>query len=194
MNISFRIRRKRMIAAAVLGLAIGGSAAAIPALADSASTIGTAVITDSVTTGDVTGPDSIVNCATTQIAIGGTQAVAVPVACLTEYNGEWYQVSWTGTGVSTKLTMQRDANFVLYAGNGKAWGAKTRFADNANGPGCIAAFQGDANLVVRNCADAAIWASGTHTYPNAILAFQADGNLVIYDSVSTHNALWSTGT
>jgi hypothetical protein len=182
-----------MTAVAVLGLALGGFAAAIPTLAASAATIGTPVITDSLT-GTVTGPDAIVDCATTPIAIGGTQAVAVPVACLTEFNGEWYQVSWTGTGVSTKLTVQTDANFVLYAGNGKVWGAKTRFADNANGPGCEAAFQGDANLVVRNCDGTAIWSSATHTYPDAILAFQADGNLVIYDSVATHKALWSTGT
>jgi hypothetical protein len=135
-----------------------------------------------------------VNCATTQIAIGGTEAVAVPVGCLTEYNTEWYQVSWTGTGVATKLTEQSDGNFVLYTGNGKVWGGKTRFADNPNGPGCLAQFQGDANLVVRNCDNAAIFASNTHTFPNAVLAFQADGNLVIYDSVATHKVLWSTGT
>lgn len=188
-----------MIAAVVLGLALSGFAAAAQALANTSAgaapaAVGNAVITDSITTGDVTGPDAIVNCATSQIAIGGTEAIAVPVGCLTEYNGEWYQVSWSGTGVSTKLIQQNDGNFVLYAGNGKAWGAATRFVDNANGPGCEAIFQGDANLVVRNCDLAAIWASGTHTYPNAVLAFQADGNLVIYDSVSTHKALWSTKT
>lgn len=192
MNISFRRRRERLIvAAAVLGLALGGFAAAIPAHA-ATSTVGNAVITDSLT-GTVTGPDAIVNCATQQIAIGGTEAVVVPVGCLTEYNGEWYKVSWTGTGVSTTLNQQDDANFVLYAGNGKKWGAATRFVDNANGPGCLAEFQTDANLVVRNCALAAIWASGTHTYPNAVLAFQADGNLVIYESTAGH-ALWATGT
>jgi predicted aconitase with swiveling domain len=196
-NISFRIRRERMIAAAaVLGLAVAGFAAAIPAHADaSTSTIGNAVITDSVTAGTVTAPDSIVNCATKQIAIGGTEVIAVPVGCLTEYNDEWYQVNWTGTGIYTRLIQQDDGNLVLYAGNGKKWGAGTTAGENSNGPGCHAAFQSDANLVVRNCDNlAAIWASNTHTYPDAILAFQADGNLVIYESVSTAKALWATGT
>ena len=100
MNISFRIRRKRMVAVGVLALALGGLAAVFPARS-ALGAVGTAVITDSVTTGDVTGPDTIVKCTTSQIPIGGTQAVAVPVACLTEYNGEWIKVSWSGTGVST---------------------------------------------------------------------------------------------
>lgn len=118
-----------MIAAAVVALAIGGFAAAFPASATvTPSAAGNAVVTDSITTGDVTGPDAIVNCATSQIAIGGTEAIAVPVACLMEYNGEWYKVSWTGTGISTELTQQGDGNFVLYAGNGKKWGAATAFS------------------------------------------------------------------
>jgi len=191
-NISFRIRRKRMVAVGVLALALGGLAAVLPARV-ALGAVGTAVITDSVTTGNVTGPDTIVKCATSQIAIGGTQAVAIPVKCLTEYNGEWVKVSWSGTGVSTELTQQGDGNFVLYAGNGNTWGAATRFADNNGGPGCQANFQGDANLVVRDCNGTAIWASATHTFPNAVLAFQADGNLVIYSSTSG-TALWSTKT
>ncbi len=183
-----------MVAAVVvLGLALTGFALAAPAHANvSPDAVGTAVITDSITTGPVTGPDAIVNCATSQIAIGGTEAVALPVACLKEYNGEWFQVSWTGTGVSTKLTQQTDGNFVLYAGS-KVWGAHTRFADNANGPGCLAQFQGDANLVVRNCGATAIFASGPNGYPHAVLAFQANGNLVIYESTAG-TALWSTNT
>jgi hypothetical protein len=192
-NISFRFGRRKMIAGAVLTLALGGFAAAFPASAGAApAAVGSPVITDSLT-GTVTGPDDIVNCATTQLAIGGTEAVAVPVTCLTEYNTEWYKVSWSGTGVSTELTLQGDGNFVLYAGNGNKWGAKTRFVDNSGGPGCLAQFQGDANLVVRDCDGTAIWASATHTYPNAVLAFQADGNLVIYET-STGPALWSTKT
>lgn len=194
MNISFRFRRRKTIAGAVFVVALGGAAAAFGAGAGTASAaVGNATITDSLS-GTVTGTDDIVRCATSQIAIGGTQAVAIPVGCLTEYNGEWVTVTWSGSsGVSTKLTQQTDGNFVLYAGNGKKWGAATRFADNANGPGCLAAFQGDANLVVRNCGAAAIWASGTHTFPNAVLAFQADGNLVIYQT-SAGTALWSTKT
>lgn len=183
-----------MIIGVVLGLAFSASAAAVPALADTSGTIyPEVVITDSITSGNVTGPDAIVNCPTSEIEIGGTAAIAVPVGCLTLYNGEWYKVSFVG-GISTTLTMQDDANFVLYVSNGKVWGAATRYADDpANGPGCIAQFQGDANLVVRNCAGTAIWASGTHTYPDAILAFQQDGNLVIYAS-TTGPALWDTTT
>lgn len=192
MNISFRFRHKKTIAGAVLALALGGGAAAFGVSTASAA-VGNAVITDSLT-GTVTGPDAIVNCTPAQIAIGGTEAVAMPVGCLTEYNGEWVKVSWTGSsGVSTKLTQQTDGNFVLYASNGKKWGAATRFVDNANGPGCFAQFQVDANLVVRNCGAAAIWASGTHTYPKAVLAFQANGDLVIY-ATSAGTALWSTKT
>ena len=57
-----------------------------------------------------------------------------------------------------------------------------------------AAFQSDANLVVRNCDGDGIWYSATHTYPNAVLCFQADGNLVIYSAASGGKALWSTKT
>ena len=112
-----------MTAVAVLGLALGGFAAAIPTLAASAATIGTPVITDSLT-GTVTGPDAIVDCATTPIAIGGTQAVAVPVACLTEFNGEWYQVSWTGTGVSIAANKVRGVRAALCTDGATAEGAR----------------------------------------------------------------------
>jgi hypothetical protein len=193
-NISFRFRRRKMIAGAVFALALGAGAAAFGAGAGAASAaVGTATITDSLS-GTVTAPDAIVRCATSQIAIGGTEAVAIPAACLTEYNGEWVTVTWSGSsGVTTKLTEQSDGNFVLYASNGKKWGAATRFADNANGPGCLANFQGDANLVVRNCDNAAIFASGPNGFSHAVLAFQADGNLVIYESTAG-TALWSTKT
>jgi hypothetical protein len=198
-NISFKGRRERMIAAAALILAIGGLAAAVPAHAfpsagASADAVGTPTITDWISPGGVTGKDAIVNCTTSTTTIGGTSAVTMPVGCLNEYNEEWVKVTWSGTGVSTELIQQDDGNFVLYAGNGKTWGAATRYVDNpTNGPGCVATFQGDADLVVYNCAGTAVWASGTHTYPNAVLAFQADGNLVIYSS-ATGSALWSTKT
>jgi hypothetical protein len=178
-----------MIAAAVLGLGLGGFAAAAPAGAATSTGVGTPTITDDVTAGPVTAPDTILTCAPTTV----TGAVDVPVGCLTEYFGDNVTVTWSGSGVSTELTLQTDGNFVLYAGNGKKWGAGTRAVDNANGPGCEAAFQSDANLVVRDCNGAAIWASGTHTYPDAVLAFQADGNLVIYETAGG-KALWATGT
>jgi hypothetical protein len=189
-----------MVAAALLALGSGGLAAvsAAPAGAATATatatSVGTPTITDDVQ-GTVTSTDDIVTCLPTTIAIGGTEAVAFKAGCLTEYYGDNVTVKWSGSGVSTDLTLQgSDGNFVLYAGNGKVWGAATRAADISTGPGCEAAFQSDANLVVRNCDSDAIWASGTHTYPNAVLAFQADGNLIIYSAASGGTALWESGT
>lgn len=185
-----------MVAAALLALGLGGFAAvaAAPAGAATAAAVGTPTITDDVQ-GTVTSTDDIVTCLPSTIAIGGTEAVAFTVGCLTEYYGDNVTVTWSGSGISTELTLQSlDGNFVLYAGNGKKWGAGTRAVDISTGPGCEAAFQSDANLVVRNCDGAAIWASGTHTYPNAVLCFQADGNLVIYSAASGGKALWSTKT
>ena len=199
MDISFRIRRRRTVAgAAVLALALGGLATALPAQASTAAAVtpavvGNAVITDSLNPSGVTAPDAILTCATSQLAIGGTEAVAVPVGCLTLYNGEWVKVTWTGTGQSTELTQQTDGNLVLAAGTGKSWAAGTTFKGNLQGPGCLTQFQSSANLVVSNCDGLLIWNSATKTNPNAVLAFQADGNFVIYKT-SAGTALWSTQT
>lgn len=183
-----------MAVGVLLALGLGGFLAAGVAPASAATGVGTPTITDNVQ-GTVTTTDDIVTCLPSTISIGGTEAVAFPVKCLTEYYGDHVTVTWSGSGVSTSLSLQgSDGNFVLYAGNGKVWGAGTRAADISTGPGCEAQFQGDANLVVRNCDSAAIWASGTHTYVNAVLAFQADGNLVIYSAASGGTSLWSTKT
>jgi hypothetical protein len=183
-----------IVAAALLALGLGGFAAASASPAGAATAVGTPTITDDVQ-GTVTSTDDIVTCLPSTIAIGGTEAVAFTVGCLTEYYGDTVTVTWSGSGISTELTLQGiDGNFVLYAGNGKKWGAGTRAVDISTGPGCTAAFQSDANLVVRNCDSATIWNSGTHTYPNAVLCFQADGNLVIYSAASGGKALWSTKT
>jgi hypothetical protein len=185
-----------MVAAALLALGLGGFAAvsAAPAGAATAISVGTPTITDNVQ-GTVTSTDDIVTCLPSTIAIGRTEAVAFTVGCLTEYYGDNVTVTWSGSGISTELTLQgSDGNFVLYAGNGKKWAAKTRAADISTGPGCEAAFQSDANLVVRNCDSDTIWNSGTHTYPNAVLCFQADGNLVIYSAASGGKVLWDTTT
>ena len=185
-----------MVAAALLALGLGGFAAvsAVPAGAATASSVGTPTITDDVQ-GTVTSTDDIVTCLPSTIAIRGTEAVAFTVGCLTEYFGDNVTVAWSGSGISTELTLQGiDGNFVLYAGNGKKWGAGTRAADISTGPGCTAAFQSDANLDVRNCDGNTIWNSDTHTFPNAVLCFQADGNLVIYSAASGGKALWSTKT
>jgi hypothetical protein len=184
-----------MIAGALLALGLGGFAAvSVSAAAGAATTVGTPTVTDDVQ-GTVTTTDDIVTCLPSTISIGGTTVVAFTVGCLTEYYGDKVTVTWSGAGVSTELTLQgSDGNFVLYAGNGKVWAASTTAADLSTGPGCEAPFQSDGNLVVRNCAGAAIWNSDTHTYPDAVLCFQADGNLVIYSAASGGKALWATGT
>lgn len=173
MTISSRIRRVTMIAATALALGFGGLAAATPAHAQGQ---------DSCAWYNGVSPN------------GGNWENTTP-GVYAFYFKEGLNIPYTGyvtcnfsNGTSTKLTMQGDGNFVYYASNGKRWGSNTR------PNGCYATFQADGNLVVRNCAGAALWASNTHTYPNAILAFQDDGNLVIYPSSSDFNALWATGT
>jgi hypothetical protein len=140
-------------------------------------------------------------------------SVQIPAGQLSLHAGESVECDWLSSkpgvpdGPSTKLTLQgSDGNLVFYNhSNGKTWGAHTRAVDNPNGPGITAAFQGDANLVVRNAAGNAIWASNTHTFPQAVLAFQSDGNLVIYNRIEetdpmrgitffTYHELWETGT
>jgi hypothetical protein len=181
-----------------LALALGALVTALPASASTGravtpADVGNAVIADSLSPNGLTAPDAIVTCATSQIAIGGTEAVAIPVGCLTEYDNEWVRVSWSGTGVSTELAQQVDGNFVLYASNSNVWSARTTFGGNLEGPGCFAQFQTDGNVVVHNCDGEPIWNSATYNNPNAVLAFQADGDLVIYAS-SASTPLWSTQT
>jgi hypothetical protein len=187
-----------MVVGALLALALGfGGFVAVtvaPAGAATAASVGTPTITDDVQ-GTVTTTDDIVTCLPSTISIGGTTAVAFTVGCLSEWYGDNVTVTWSGSGISTELTLQgSDGNFVLYAGNGKVWAASTTAADRSTGPGCVAKFQGDANLVVRNCASSAIWAAGTNTHLNAVLCFQADGNLVIYSAASDGTVLWATNT
>ena len=139
-------------------------------------------------------------CPTRQLKVpSGAKALVVDVGCLSWGPGGFADVQWTssivGVYMHEKLILQSDGNFVFHDySNNKTWGARTRLADNPNGPGTSANFQTDANLVVRNVLGTAIWASNTHTFPNAILAFQDDGNLVIYDDDSNFKALWATNT
>jgi hypothetical protein len=130
----------------------------------------------------------------------GVFAALIPVNGLSFTTGLRLQCSWSN-GRSIHLTLQGDGNFVFYnSTNGKPWGARTRAVDNPGGPGVTAAFQSDANLVVRNAAGQAIWNSNTHPFPNAVLAFQSDGDLVIWNRTNTSPPrfvdpfLWDTGT
>jgi hypothetical protein len=154
----------------------------------------------------VTATDAILTCATSQMTISGTNSITVPTGCLTLYNGQWVKVTWTVTDEPSyewptmQLTMQTDGNLVVTVSGGPAgatsgsatqWSSKTAYADNPNGPGCLAQFQASADLVVDNCDGTSIWNSGAHTDTGALLAFQDGGDLVIYQS-SAGTALWSS--
>lgn len=166
----------------------------------------TPTVTDSLNPGGVTAPDAIVTCPTSEISmtyvsgqlIRFTKALAIPVGCLTLYNGQWVRITWSTGSSYMQLTQQPDGNLVLTKGDGTTgpttvWSSGTTFTGNANGPGCFAQFQSDANLVVRNCDGTAIWNSATYTYPDAVLAFQYPSDLVIYSSAGG-TSLWSTNS
>ena len=232
MNDSLSSRRRRtIVGGAVLALALGALATAVPAEASAGSSatsasggIGdaaasgnlapdieggsppsahnTPVLTDSLNPSGLTASDAIVSCATSQISLvsssGGVSfisyGIAIPVNCLTLYNGEWVKVTWSLTGDYLELTQQTDGNLVLTSSNGTTtttqWSSDTTFQGNANGPGCLAQFQSNADLVVDNCDGTLIWDSQTHTYPDAVLVFQPDNDLVIY-SAAGGTALWT---
>ncbi|HET9169039.1 MAG TPA: hypothetical protein VFN97_06360 [Actinospica sp.] len=153
----------------------------------------------------MTAPDAILTCATSSTTISGTYSLAIPVGCLTLYNGEWVTVTWTspqavvaGQSVTMELSQQTDGNLVLtVTGDGgkltRQWASGTTFAGNPAGPGCLARFQSSADLVVEDCNGTSIWNSGAHTDADALLAFQSGGDLVI-DESSAGTALWASQT
>ena len=171
----------------------------------------TPVVSDSLNPDGVTAPDAIVTCATSQLTIDGTNNLAIPVGCLKLYNGEWIEITGTFGMQDVKLTMQTDGNLVLThpepvietegspgTGGGNPWttmwSSGTTFAGNSKGPGCLAQFQSNDNLVVSNCDGASIWDSATPSDPNAVLCFDPSlGILTIYDT-STDKILWATST
>jgi hypothetical protein len=53
-------------------------------------------------------------------------------------------------------------------------------------------MQGDGNLVMRNSAGTACFASGTNGSTNAHVSYQGDGNFVVYSTGGT--ALWASNT
>ena len=216
-------RRRTAVGGVVLALALGSLVAALPAQASAGSSATSApaggtvssravaistptpptiqvtpVVTDSLNPGGVTAPDAILTCATSQLTIDDTNNLVIPVGCLKLYNGEWIKVAWTYISGYTELTQQTDGNLVLTVSNGTTtpttpWSSDTTFKGNTNGPGCLAQFQTNADLVVSNCDGTLIWDSATHTYPDAVLAFELYGDLVIYEN-SAGTALWSTNT
>ena len=100
---------------------------------------------------------------------------------------------WFANGMHEKLVLQgSDGNLVFYQyDTPKTWAAGTQ-SESAS----VANFQTDGNFVVCcNTSGAALWSSGTHTYPHAVLVLQADGSLVIYQFLNNDSAaLWDTGT
>lgn len=213
MNISFRSRRRRVaVGGAVLALSLGGFAAALPAQASATSPktpIGISYIpevSDSLNPGGVTSPDAILTCATSAIMVGTTPSLAIPVGCLTLYNGEWVKVSWASEEPgwelgSMELTQQTDGNLVFYVTNkagvagspitAAQWASGTEYPSDPAGPGCFAQFQSSAGLVVDDCNGTSIWNSGSHSYSSTVLAIQYSGDLVIYQP-STGTTLWSS--
>jgi hypothetical protein len=191
MLISFRIRCLAATAATALALALGGFAVAAPAHAQTAASARSAV---------VSGPSVVSFAGYWTTLSNGQWSFVIPAGNFTITNQPYpngstlYIAFVDGPPWNVWLSMQADGNFVFYTDCGKKWGARTRLVDNSKGPGVQASFQSDGNLVVRNAAGAAIWASNTHTYPDAILAFQKDRNLVIYESPSNLKPLWATNT
>ena len=195
MTLSASIRR--VMAIAVTTLALGfGAFTAVPAHADtlesdtSPAGLGYACGWNAETTAAFV-PGGMV--------MGSGYNAIIDVGNLSMTPGAQLTCNWTN-GLSTKLTLQGDGNFVFYNyTDGVTWGARTTAAENKQGPGTKAVFQSDANLLVRNAAGTAIWATNTHTYPDAFLAFQSDGNLVIYNHIDTatgpaYPVLWAAGT
>jgi hypothetical protein len=217
-------RRRTVVGGAVLALVLGGLAAALPAQASagpsatSAPTGGKSAaglwnpdaftVEDSLNPDGVTTPDAIVTCATSQIS-NGQPVIAIPLGCLKLYNGEYVEITGLMVTQNVKLTMQTDGNLVLThyqsvpispgsTGPGvewvTMWSSNTTFAGNSNGPGCLAQFQSNDNLVVSNCDGASIWDSATPADANAVLCFDPSlGILTIYDT-STDKILWGTST
>jgi hypothetical protein len=142
------------------------------------------------------------------MTIAGTDSLAIPVGCLTLYNGEWVQVTWNDPRTfgwdALQLTQQNDGNLVLtessysYIGSSghttgptAVWSSGTTFAGNSAGPGCLTQFTSSADLVVDNCDGTKIWDSGTQNDADALLAFPINnGPLTIYQS-SAGTVLWS---
>jgi hypothetical protein len=115
-------------------------------------------------------------------------AYFITVGDLVMTPGGYVTCYWTN-GITEKLTLQGDGNFVFYVNNGKTWAPHPAIRT-----GVKASFQGDGNLTVENSTGHAIWASKTNGKTDAILAFQDDGNLVIYPSTANFTAAWATNT
>lgn len=86
-----------------------------------------------------------------------------------------------------KLVMQGDGNLVVYNGREFKWSSGTHAPGDAGASACLQ--DTDGNLVVRNLAGTAIWASGAQDFPDH-LVIQNDCNLVMYPSRG--RALWAS--
>lgn len=85
-----------------------------------------------------------------------------------------------------QLGMQADGNLVLYDWVGK----RVMWAAGTSGPGNVAYFQSDGNLVVYNSRQA-VWASNPAGFTNPTLVLRSDGNLVI---MSGGKQVWASNS
>jgi GH25 family lysozyme M1 (1,4-beta-N-acetylmuramidase) len=86
-----------------------------------------------------------------------------------------------------KVVMQRDGNFVEYAGTRALWDSRTE-----NHAGAWAIMQGDGNLVVYTAADHPLWWSHTAGRGPSEAIIQDDANFVVY-TVAAHTPTWASG-
>lgn len=117
-------------------------------------------------------------------------------------------------GAALSLTVQSDANLVLYENTTSKWstgtltaqsqysvvntavlqggillpGQRIETADRAR----VLILQGDGNLVLYNAKGVPLWNTGTAGRSVAYLTMQTDGNLVLYSTAG--NPLWNSGT
>lgn len=88
-------------------------------------------------------------------------------------------------GRGYRLTLQQDANLVLYAaGGGAVWQSRTR----GSGADSLR-MQTDGNLVLY-AGDAPVWHTVTYGLPGARLDLQGDGNAVVH---ADGRAVWDSG-
>ena len=76
------------------------------------------------------------------------------------------------------LSLQGDANLVLYSDFRARWSSGTQGGKNVS----RMVMQGDGNLVIYNTSNQPMWDTGTGGHPNAFVRLQTDGNLVVYSS------------
>lgn len=81
------------------------------------------------------------------------------------------------------LNMQSDGNLVLYEDGAAVWATSWLGAPTQSGSRAV--MQADGNFVLYSSSNAALWHTGTGSWPGSRIIVQNDGNLVVYDSSGT---------